>query len=212
MVVAVPSIWMMHVAFDDVVGMTAVRYRLMSATGTMSVLTVVRSARMSRGASGWIRATLRQGMLIDVPLVSTMKMPLMQIVDVTFVFNRGVPAAWTVRMGMLVVRFVVAHFIDSFRLLAFGSNSAIPTDCEFIFGRMRERVEHQLGNMPVCYRIIFVFPFTPARDESRVPKPSEPLGYGRNSLAHRFGNVADTGFMSAQDFHQSQAPFISDRS
>ena len=75
MVVAVPSIWMMHVAFDDVVGMTAVRYRLMSATGTMSVLTVVRSARMSRGASGWIQATLRQGMLIDVPLVSTMKMP-----------------------------------------------------------------------------------------------------------------------------------------
>jgi len=212
MIVAVPSIWMMHVTFDDVVGMTAVRYRLMYATGTMSVLPVVRSARMSRGATGWIRATLRQGMLIDVPLVSTMKMPLMQIVDVAFVFDRGVPAAWTVRMGMLVVRFVVAHLIDSFRLLAFGSNSVIPTDCEFIFRRMRERVEHQLGNMPVCYRIIFVFPFTPARDESRLPKPSEPLRYGRNPLAQSFGDVADASFMSAQDFHQSQAPFISDRS
>jgi hypothetical protein len=57
-----------------------------------------------------------------------------------------------------------------------------------------------------------VFPFTPARDESRVPKPSEPLRYGRNPLAQSFGDVADTGFMSAQDFHQSQAPFISDRS
>ena len=99
-----------HVAFDDVVGMTAVWNRLMSATGTMSMLTVVRTARMSRSTSGRIRATLRQGMFIYVPLVSTVKMPLMQIVDVTLVFDRRVSAAWTVRMGMLVVCFVVAHF------------------------------------------------------------------------------------------------------
>ena len=132
MIVAVPFIRMMHVAFDDVVGMTAVRYRLMSTTSPMIVLSVVRTASMSRRTSGRIRATLRQGMFIHMPLVSAVKMPLMQIVDMTFVFHRGVPAARTVRMGMLVVRFVVAHFIDSFRLLAFGSNSVIPTDCEFI--------------------------------------------------------------------------------
>jgi hypothetical protein len=70
-VVAVPSIWMMHVTFDEIVGMTAVRNRLMSATGTMSVLPVVRSAGMSRGTSGRIRATLRQRMFIHVPLVGT---------------------------------------------------------------------------------------------------------------------------------------------
>jgi hypothetical protein len=71
MVVAVPSIWMMHVTFDEIVGMTAVRNRLMSASGTMSVLPVVRSAGMSRGTSGRIRATLRQRMFIHVPLVGT---------------------------------------------------------------------------------------------------------------------------------------------
>jgi hypothetical protein len=131
-IVAVPFIRMMHVAFDDVVGMTAVRYRLMSTTSPMIVLTVVRTASMSRRTSGRIRATLRQGMFIHMPLVSAVKMPLMQIVDMTFVFHRGVPAARTVGMGMLVVRFVVAHFIVSFRLLAFGSNGVIPTDCEFI--------------------------------------------------------------------------------
>jgi len=109
-IVAVPFIRMMHVALDDVVGMTAVWNRLMSATGTMSMLTVVRTARMSRSTSGRIRATLRQGMFIYVPLVSTVKMPLMQIIDVTLVFDRRVSAAWTVRMGMLVVCFVVAHF------------------------------------------------------------------------------------------------------
>ena len=39
------------------------------------------------------RATLRQGMFIHMPLVSTVKMPVMQIVDVTFVFDGGVSAA-----------------------------------------------------------------------------------------------------------------------
>lgn len=69
-IVAVPFIRMMHVAFDDVVGMTAVRYRLMSTTSPMIVLTVVRTASMSRRTSGRIRATLRQGMFIHMPLVS----------------------------------------------------------------------------------------------------------------------------------------------
>lgn len=93
MVVAVPLVWMMQMAFDEIVGVTAVRDRLMPATGPMSVLTVMRTTRMSRGASGRIRATLRQGMFIHMPLVGTVKMPLMQIIDVAFMFDRGVPAA-----------------------------------------------------------------------------------------------------------------------
>jgi hypothetical protein len=36
-------------------------------------------------------------------------MSFMQIVDVTLVFDRGMAAVWTVRMGVLVMRFVVAH-------------------------------------------------------------------------------------------------------
>jgi hypothetical protein len=92
-VVAVPLIWMMHVASDEIVCVTAVRNRLMSATGPMSMLTVMRTAGMSRGTSGRIRATLRQGMFIHVPLVGTVKMPLMQIIDVTFMSDGGVPAA-----------------------------------------------------------------------------------------------------------------------
>jgi hypothetical protein len=92
-VVAVPLIWMMQMAFDEIVSVTAVWDRLMSATGPMSVLTVMRSTRMTRGASGRIRATLRQGMFIHMPFVGTVKMPLMQIIDVAFMFDRGVPAA-----------------------------------------------------------------------------------------------------------------------
>jgi hypothetical protein len=42
-------------------------------------------------------------------LVGTVQMPIMQIVDVTFVFDGGMPAAWTVCMGVLIMCFVGAH-------------------------------------------------------------------------------------------------------
>ncbi len=93
MVIAVRLVPMMQVAFDEIVGVAAVRNRFMSATSPMRMLAVVRATRMSRGARGRIRATLRQRMFIHMPLVSTVKMPIMQIVDVTFVFDGGVPAA-----------------------------------------------------------------------------------------------------------------------
>ena len=93
MVIAVPLVRMMQVAFDEMVGVAAVRNRFMSATSPMSVLAVVRTTRMSRGTSGRIRATLRQGMFIHMPLMGTVKMSFMQIIQMTFVFNSSVPAA-----------------------------------------------------------------------------------------------------------------------
>ena len=48
-------------------------------------------------------------MLIDVPLVDTVQMPVMQIIDMTFVFDGGMPASRTVRVRVLIVGFVVAH-------------------------------------------------------------------------------------------------------
>lgn len=66
---------------------------------------------------------------------------------------------------------------------------------------MRERVEHQLGNVLVHDRIVFVFALTRARDESRVPEPPEPFRCRRDLLASRFRDVSHAGFMPAQDFH-----------
>ena len=43
-------------------------------------------------------------------LMGVVKMSFMQIIDVTLVFDRGMSAVWTMRMGVLVMRFVVAHF------------------------------------------------------------------------------------------------------
>jgi len=73
------------------------------------MLAVVRTARMRRSARGRIRATVGQGMFIHMTLVGAVQMPIMQIVDVTFVFDGGMAAAWTVRMGVLIVGFVGAH-------------------------------------------------------------------------------------------------------
>jgi hypothetical protein len=108
-VVAMPLVGMMKMSLHEIVLMTAVRNRFMSAAGSMRVLTVMRAARMSGRACGRIRTTLRQGVFIDVPLMGTVKMPVMHIVEVTFVLNRDMPTAWTVSMRVLIVRFMVAH-------------------------------------------------------------------------------------------------------
>ena len=64
-------------------------------------------------------------MLIDMTLMGAVKMSFMQIVDVTFVFDRGMAAVWTMRMGVLVMRFVVAHFTCLLPIEFFSRNSAI---------------------------------------------------------------------------------------
>jgi hypothetical protein len=48
-------------------------------------------------------------MFIHVLFVDAVKMPVVQIIDVSFVLNHGVTAAGPVRMRMQIVRFVVAH-------------------------------------------------------------------------------------------------------
>ena len=59
-------------------------------------------------------------MFVHVTLMSTVKMSFVQIVDVTFMFDRGVAAAWTVSMGVLVMCFVVAHVTCLLRIVSFS--------------------------------------------------------------------------------------------
>ena len=73
------------------------------------MLAVVCTARMSRGARGRIRATVGQTVFIHMTLVGAVKMPIVQIIDVTFMFDGGMAASWTVRMRVLIVGFVGAH-------------------------------------------------------------------------------------------------------
>jgi len=104
--------------------MTAVGNRFMPAAGSMRVLAVVRAARMSGSTSGRIRTTLRQGVFIHVPLVRTVKMPVMHIVNVTLVLHADMPAAWTVSMRVLIMRFVVAHLSRLLVLMVLSRSTA----------------------------------------------------------------------------------------
>lgn len=88
-----PLVRMVQMALDEIVGVASMWNRFMSTSSPMRVLAVVRTTRMRRGTGGRIGATLGQGMFIHMPLVGTVKMPIMQIVDVTFVFDGGVPAS-----------------------------------------------------------------------------------------------------------------------
>ena len=71
------------------------------------MLAVVRTACVRRGAR--IRAAVGQTVFINMTLMGAVKMPVVQIVDVTFVLDGGMAASWTVCMCVLIVGFVGAH-------------------------------------------------------------------------------------------------------
>jgi hypothetical protein len=119
-IVTMPLVRVMQVAFHEIVGMATVRNRFMSAAAAMSVFRVVRSAGVVRRAGGRIRTTLGQGMFIHVLHVDVVKVSIVQIIDVTFMLDRGVSASWTMRMRVLLVCFVIVHF----PMLSLGSKAS----------------------------------------------------------------------------------------
>jgi hypothetical protein len=141
-----PLVGMMKMSFHEIVLMTAVRNRFMSAASSMGMLPVVRAARMSRGASSGIRATLRQGVLIDVPLMRTVKMPVMQIVDVAFVLYADMPAARTVSVGVLIMRFMVAHRSCLLPIASLSSNDASASSLQCLIKSLdEERIQSSVN-------------------------------------------------------------------
>jgi len=59
-------------------------------------------------------------MFVHVTLMSAVKMSFVQIVDVTFMFDCGMAATWTVSMGVLVMCFVVAHLTCLLPIVSFS--------------------------------------------------------------------------------------------
>jgi hypothetical protein len=113
MVVTVPLVRMVQVSFHKIIRVAAVRNRLMPAVCPMRVFPFMCSAAVIRSTSGWIGTTLTQSMFIHMSLMGAMKMSVVQIIDVTFVIDCSVAATGTMRMGVLIVRFVIAHLRTS---------------------------------------------------------------------------------------------------
>ena len=102
MVVAVLAVRMMQVSRDEVVDVIAVRDGLVATARAVDVTLGVPRAAMRGRARGGVRRVDREGALVDVSVVRTMKVAVMEIVDVVAVANGGVAAGRTV--GVIVVR------------------------------------------------------------------------------------------------------------
>ena len=117
-IVAVLSVRVMQVAADEIVGMVAVRHRLMAAAGAVLMSGLVRFARVSRSAVRRVDPRNRQRVLIHVISVPVVQMAVVQVVHVPVVPDRGVPAAGAIYVRVpLMDRMKMAVSHESSRYL-----------------------------------------------------------------------------------------------
>lgn len=113
-IVAVVAVRMVQVALDEVVHVVAVGQGFVAAAWAVLVVGGVGSAVVLRSAGdGILRADLDR-MLVVVALVGVMEVAVVQIVDVTVVFDGGVSAAGAVDMLMGMMDYVFGHDVYSF--------------------------------------------------------------------------------------------------
>lgn len=107
MIVAVIAVGVVKRPIDEIVHMVAVRNLLMAAVGAVDVIRGVRSAHWR--AAVRIRAAHGDDVLVNVVAVRVVKVPVVQVVDVSVVLNCGVAATGSVLMLVCWVRLVIFH-------------------------------------------------------------------------------------------------------
>lgn len=105
MIVAVAVVRVMQVIADEVVDVTAVRYRLMAAAMTVDVIGGVGLAGVTRVAGVGVDGGHGNDVLVVVVAVRVMQVAVVQIVEVAVVDDRSVAAPGAVHV-------VVAAFVD----------------------------------------------------------------------------------------------------
>ena len=103
MVVAVVSVRMMQPPVYQIIDVVGVRHRLVPAGRPM----LVRAARL-RGAVHGICRAHGQGVLVDMILMNMVQMAIMQIIDVTLMANRRMPAIRAMLVSMVGMVLLVA--------------------------------------------------------------------------------------------------------
>ena len=107
MVVAVIAMLVVQTTVDDVVNVIAVRYGFVTATFAVNVA-VAGVNRMAAVRIGFIDT---QCMLVVVAVVLMVQVPVVQIIDVAFVFDGSVAAVCAVDVVMMFVGFA-GHFFS----------------------------------------------------------------------------------------------------
>ena len=107
MVVAVIAVRVMQMAVHQVIDMVAVRDLRMAAIGAVLVGLVVSLAAVLGRALGRIGRTDGQGVLLDLVAFDVVQMAVVQIIDMAFVHDASVAAAWAVLVRVPLV--MVGH-------------------------------------------------------------------------------------------------------
>jgi hypothetical protein len=108
--VAVIAVHEVKVAIHQVIHMITMGNRFMTAPRSMLVTGFVTAALVSIGAIGRICGRHRQAVLINMIAVDVVKMPVMKIVHMAVMLDRGVAAACAMGMRVILVNNVSAHF------------------------------------------------------------------------------------------------------
>ena len=109
MIVAVSCVGVVQVPVDDVVGVVAVRDRVVPARGSVNVIRVVRARAVGRRASRGVRSADRERVLVDVARVRVMQVPIVEEVLMPVVLDRLVAATGPVLVVVTLVRLVIRH-------------------------------------------------------------------------------------------------------
>lgn len=94
------AVLMMQAALDEIVGVVAVRHRLMPAAGPMDMAGFVHFMPLMGNAAGRIALGHFNHMLLDAVSIWMMQMAVVQIVDVVAVLHGDVTAPRAVMMRM----------------------------------------------------------------------------------------------------------------
>lgn len=112
MIVAVVAVLVMQVAADQVIGVVAVGNRLMAAVGAVLVAALVFSAAMIRRAAFGIAVADADAVFVYVVAMHVMQVAVVQIIDVTVVAHRGVPAVGAVGVRMTFMGVVFLRHVS----------------------------------------------------------------------------------------------------
>jgi hypothetical protein len=117
-IVAMIAVRVVQMTTDEIIDMVAVRNALMSTARFMDVAFVVLGTRMIRCARGLVPCAGFKDVVIDVVAMYVVQMTVVQVIDMTVVFDGDMAA--TGPMGMRVTLVLSARHVCSSRKVEFG--------------------------------------------------------------------------------------------
>lgn len=109
MKITVVAVRMMQIAVNQIIHMVAMRNRLMPASRTVDMASIMPGTDVIRGALGGVRGTDLQHMLIDMRTVDMVQMAIVQIIGMAGVAYSQMTAAWTMLMVVIMVFLASIH-------------------------------------------------------------------------------------------------------